>query len=177
MADALDAANRARFARDAPLAVVSVASGCAAHLTEAHPGVPVRELCDFVAEWLPRSGLAPRALRLRVCLHLPCSQRYPGPGGAVVERLLAAIPGLQWEPLDAGYGCCGAAGIQMLTRDALAARLVGPLVSQLRSARPDRVVSSNIGCALHLAASWDDGTPVTHPVSLLVEALSGGDVE
>ncbi len=163
--------NRACFEQVGVRAVVSIASACAAHLREAHQGVPIFEASDFIARHLPGSGLKPGALDLNVVLHVPCSQQYPGPGGGPLESLLEAIPGLTWRGLESDFGCCGAAGSYMLRERRMAGRLLQPLLDEIRLRAVDCVVSTNVGCALHIAAGLDDATPVRHPVSLLVEAI------
>ena len=170
-AERLETANRAFFERDGVHAVVSIASACAAHLHETNRDVPVFEVSDFIARHLPESGLKPGTLELNVLLHVPCSQQYPGPGSDPLERLLTSIPGVNWHYPESGFGCCGAAGSYMFREPEMAARLLQPLLGEIRAAAVDCVVSTNIGCALHIASGLDDATPVRHPISLLVEAL------
>ena len=74
----------------------------------------------------------------------------------------SGIPGLDVVVLDAGHGCCGAAGTNMLADPARAATLRDPLLQQLEASGATRLLSANIGCRLHLA----NGTtiPVQHPL-------------
>ncbi len=167
----LERANRAFFEQMEAHAVVSIASACAAHLHEMNRDLPVFEASDFIARHLPTSGLKPGALVRDVLLHVPCSQQYPGPGSGSPESLLAAIPGLTWRGMASGFGCCGAAGGYMLHEQEMSDRLLRPMLDEIRSTAVDCVVSTNIGCALHIAAGLDDAMPVRHPISLLVEAL------
>ncbi len=172
-----ETANREVFAEAGPVAVVSVASACAVRLAESLPEVEVSEICEFLSQRLDSLPLrTPRAHR-RAWLHLPCSQQYPGPGGEVVERVLDAIPGLRWRRMNPGHGCCGAAGAQMIERPELARRLREPLLGEARAAAADCVVTTNIGCALHLAAGLGKGVEVMHPVRLLVDAIDTGGEE
>ena len=49
-----------------------------------------------------------------------------------------------------------------------------PLLKQIKTEKPDMVVSSNIGCVLHLAEGLRQAhlnTPVGHPISLVAEIL------
>ena len=106
----------------------------------------------------------------RVALHLPCSQRCVVGSDIALRGLLARVPGLEIVVLDAGFGCCGAAGTQMLTNPARADRFRQPLLAQLAASGATRLLSANIGCRLHLG----NGTalPVQHPLELLADCLA-----
>ena len=162
----LAARNREAFA-DAAI-VLTLASGCHDNLA--------RSLPDAIATVDALSFLEARADRLRfrahherVALHLPCTQRNAVGSVPALRRLLARIPGLEVVELNAGYGCCGAAGTQMLTEPGRADDYRRPLLAQLHASGATRLLSANIGCRLHLA----NGTtlPVLHPVELLAQAL------
>jgi glycolate oxidase iron-sulfur subunit len=162
-ATALAARNRAAFA-DSDI-VLTLASGCHEAVTDAVEGT-----CDAIAhlaEHADRLRFAPRPER--VALHLPCSQRNVVRSDRALRQLLARVPGLEVVVLDAGFGCCGAAGTQMLTDPARAARFRQPLLDQLDASGATRLLSANIGCRLHLA----NGTalPVQHPLELLAACL------
>jgi glycolate oxidase iron-sulfur subunit len=83
--------------------------------------------------------------------------------------LLALVPGLEVIEMDAGSGCCGAAGTQMLVAPERAARFRQPLLDQLRASGATRLLSANIGCRLHFANATS--IPVQHPLEFLAECL------
>lgn len=165
-------------------AVVGIASGCTAQLLDyarIEPGPAalafspkVRDVVAFVAE---HPGLAPLAfepLRARVLVHTPCTLRNVVKAPGATRALLSRIPGLTL--LDMDGGCCGAAGSAMLDQPQMADTLLQPALAQIAAARPDYVVSANVGCALHLAAGLRRvglTVPVWHPVRLLARQLSG----
>jgi glycolate oxidase iron-sulfur subunit len=94
-------------------------------------------------------------------------------GHAAVRTLLDRIPGLHIDALDSG--CCGAAGSYFLTQPAMADTLAQIKVAQAQAARPDYVVSSNAGCAMHLGAALRRAgvtVPVWHPLRLLAQQLA-----
>jgi glycolate oxidase iron-sulfur subunit len=104
---------------------------------------------------------------------VPCTQRRVAGGADATQRLLARLPGVQVVGRDAG-GCCGAAGSQLLARPDQADALGDARAAALRAGRPALVVSSNYGCALHLAArlaAGGDPLPVVHPVTLLARRM------
>ena len=92
----------------------------------------------------------------------------------MVYRLLGRIPGIHLLTLPANDYCCGAAGSYVLQHPDIADRLRQESVHHLEALRPDILVTSNVGCALHLAAGLRDSdlpTEIMHPVSLLARHL------
>jgi glycolate oxidase iron-sulfur subunit len=105
-----------------------------------------------------------------VLVHTPCTQRNVVKAPDTTRQLLARIPGLQLEALDSA--CCGAAGSYFVTQPAMADALLEPKLEVARRAKPDLLVSSNAGCAMHLAAGLRRaglGVRVLHPLALLEE--------
>ncbi|MFZ5638468.1 MAG: (Fe-S)-binding protein [Pseudomonadota bacterium] len=163
-ADALAAANRAAFAGSQP--VLTLASGC--HDTVgAALGARTRDAIEFFALRADRLRFAP--CPERVALHLPCTQRNVVRSDDALRRLLARVPALEVVELDAGFGCCGAAGAAMLTAPERAARFRQPLIDAIAASGASRLLSANIGCRLHLAGGA--GVPVLHPLEFLAECL------
>lgn len=159
-------AQRAAFAGAST--VLTLASGCHEAVAQALPA-PTRTVDALT--WLAEHA---DALRFRPCaetvaLHLPCTQRNVSRSVPALRRLLARVPGLRVIELDAGFGCCGAAGSQMLTDPARAASYREPLVAQLHATSATRLLSANVGCRLHFASAT--ALPVQHPLQLLAELL------
>lgn len=166
-AGALAATNREAFAGAA--AVLTLASGC--HETVASTLGDVAPVHDALAFIDARAdGLQFRAHRERVALHLPCTQRTGSRSIPALRRLLARVPDLEVVELNSGYGCCGAAGTQMLTQPTRADDYRQPLLDQLASSSATRVLSANIGCRLHLGNGTD--LPLQHPVEFLAALAS-----
>lgn len=166
-ANALAARNRAAFAGQQT--VLSLASGCHEALADSLRGqCEVRDAIDVVAERADRLRFADRIER--IALHLPCTQRNVARSDGALRTLLGRVPGLDIVPLDAGFGCCGAGGTQMLSDPGRAAQFRKPLLDQLAASGATRLLSANIGCRLHLA----NGTvlPVQHPLEFLAECLA-----
>lgn len=166
-AERLAARNRIAFAAGAT--VLTLASGCHAQVETALRGHA--QAVDAIA-WLAQRAdalrFAPRPER--IALHLPCTQRNSVKSDAALRGLLARVPALEVVALDAGFGCCGAAGTQMLSAPTRAARFRQPLLEQLAASGATRLLSANIGCRLHLG----NGTtlPVQHPLEFLAECLA-----
>jgi glycolate oxidase iron-sulfur subunit len=166
--------NRDAFGLPGLSAIVSVASGCGSQLSEQQPGLPAPHA--DVSDYLLASGLIDRLsfrpLHASALLHTPCSLASSPGRGSAVASLLDRIPGLRVTALDAGPGCCGAAGLHLLSHVAQGEALRQPKLDAIAEAAPDLVVTSNPGCALHLLAGLDGVKPqVLHPVELLARQL------
>jgi glycolate oxidase iron-sulfur subunit len=169
-ADALAARNRRAFARSR--LVLTLASGCHEAVADAlAPGARGEDAHAFLAAHADVLSL--RECRERVALHLPCTQRNVVRSDGAVRTLLARVPGLEVVELDAGFGCCGAAGSQMATDPGRAAAYRAPLLAQFRGSGATSLLSANIGCRLHLANGTD--APVQHPLEFLATLLPRGD--
>ena len=179
-----EAARLAKINRDAfdgleVEAVLTLSSGCGAQLVEntrlgTGLRAPVMDASHFVAgiPWPEQAVLAPLP-DTRVALHTPCSLKHGMRQARGAADLLARIPGLHVEPLE-GLACCGAAGSHMLTHAELADAVREPLLDRLEALAPGRVVSSNVGCALHLAAGLRQrglSLEVAHPLELVDRQL------
>ncbi|MFB1488034.1 MULTISPECIES: (Fe-S)-binding protein [unclassified Thiocapsa] len=157
---------------DRPL--IGLASACVAELRGDPALHGARELCAFLdgLEWPESLRIQPD--RRRVLVHEPCSHRNQLGGNAAVHRLLARIPGLAVAPMPPGQGCCGAAGTYLLQHPAMAEALLADLLTPVRLDPPDVIVTTNPGCALHLAAGVREARldiAVMHPVELIAAAL------
>lgn len=176
-AEATTAADRLRqrWQRAAVQTVVALDSGCIPSLKRgAGPGVQVLEACRWLlsarVDWRQRL----RTRSERVGLYLPCTHRNSVGDVAAVHELLALMPEIEVVPITAGWGCCGAAGPHLLTEQARADALAEPVVEQIVNAGVDRVLTTNVGCALHLAerlALRGVKLPITHPVACLRDRL------
>ncbi|WP_081974943.1 (Fe-S)-binding protein [Novilysobacter arseniciresistens] len=146
--------------------VLTLASGCHEAVAAA-VGASALDAFGFLDRHRDRLRFAER--RERVALHLPCTQRNVVKSVPALRRLLASVPGLEVVELDAGFGCCGAAGTAMLVDPEGAAEYRQPLLEQFAASGATLLLSANIGCRLHLA----NGTaaPVQHPLELLAAAV------
>ena len=110
----------------------------------------------------------------KVAVHEPCSQRN---ATSVRENrhqhvyaLLEKIPEITVIPLPDNQICCGAGGVHMLTHPEIADPLKNAKLAHFEQSQADFLVSTNIGCALHLNAG-PTLNKVVHPVVLLAELL------
>jgi len=170
-ADAMLERNAAALAEAPPL---GVASACVAEL-RAHPRLgQTQEVCTFLAQAPWPEHLCLRAWPVDVLVHEPCSHRNQLGGNADVYRLLARIPGLRATPLPDNAFCCGAAGTYFLHHPHSAQALLRDKIAHLARMMPQVLVTTNPGCALHLAAGLREAglaIEVCHPVELIARRL------
>lgn len=156
--------------------VIYCATGCGATLSEYQSessknfSKQLYEINEFIAQ-SEVASLSFRPLHKKVLIHDPCSARYPLQCAHFSHQLLSRIEGLHIYTLANDQHCCGAAGTHMLSHAKTAQTLAAPIVEQAVRLQVDYVVSSNVGCALHLGANLPDSIHVCHPVELLAMQL------
>jgi len=168
------AAQRVRQAWNASGAsqLLSVTPGCLGTLRRALPGASVLDPVELLAT--RAESLHFRPLAQRVALHLPCMQINVARTDATLLQLLRRVPGLEVLSLPRPPYCCGAAGSHLLEFPARAAQLRDATLQRVATLEPQRLLSSNIGCRLHLDAGIDQQGlrwPSQHPLTLLAQQL------
>lgn len=158
------------FPGDAPVLVLD--SGCLEAVRHA-----LGERAQDVHAFLLDQGL-PRRVRWktearRVLLHRPCTLRADPAARQALDRLLAAVPGLEVLELPEQARCCGAGGLNFL--EAGPASLAHRAELE-QAAPPDRpLLSPNVGCRAWLAAgrSTRRGCDrVYHPLECIAERIA-----
>lgn len=164
-------------------AIVMTASGCGAMVIEyaellahdpdyAEKSKRVSELCKDISEILIKEDLSTlignnATQKQRIAVHSPCTLQHAQKITGVVEKILQ----------QAGYGltevadshlCCGSAGTYSILQPELSQKLLINKLSSLQKEEPDYIVTSNIGCQLHLESKAT--VPVKHWIELLDEA-------
>ena len=90
--------------------------------------------------------------------------------------LLKKIPGIELVELNGDSHCCGAAGDYMLRHPDTASMLRNPKLGSIAQSGASILVSTNAGCARHLAAGAAERgieIEVMHPVVLLAKQIQG----
>jgi glycolate oxidase iron-sulfur subunit len=176
-AEQLAAINYRAFAEPDLKAIVTIASGCGSRLRDYRQREFAAKVVD-ISEFLSRSGVDFSArltpLAASVCLHAPCSLKNVMREEQGALKLLRQLPGIAITALPETVQCCGSAGSYMLEHPQMAQALLGDLLETALESRPDYLLSSNIGCALHIAAGLRErgiGMEVIHPVVLIARQL------
>lgn len=154
--------------------LVGLASACVAELRTEPALRDTQELCAWLEHLRWPENVTLRPLPVLVLVHEPCSHRNLLGGNAAVYRLLARIPGLDIAALPGNDQCCGAAGTYLLQHPVLADALLAAKVSASAVLAPTFIVTTNPGCAVHLAAGVREAglkIKVCHPVELIAQQL------
>lgn len=177
--------NLAAFDPEQVDAIIFAATGCGAHLIDygrfdaddARARAFAAKSIDALA-FLQQHGLSELAfepLPRRIAVHIPCTQRNVLKQSKLPFALLAAIPEAELIALPGNEVCCGAAGSYMLEHPQTAGALREQKLQALAGTAPDILVTSNIGCSLHLQSGLKQQgreLEILHPLSLLARQLS-----
>lgn len=162
-------------------AVISTATGCGAALKDYPPEFAgklkdVSEFIDGVGGW---EGIEIAPLPEKLAVHEPCLMRNVLHCERAPYSLLRHIPGAKVVPLAGNDQCCGAAGTYFLSQPEMADALLADKIENVKEEMPRYLLSSNIGCAMHMAAGLGSAgvnVEVLHPVTLLARQM-GFDYE
>ena len=107
--------------------------------------------------------------RERVAVQCPCSLQHGMRGGSRLDAVVAATGAQSCAVADA-HLCCGSAGSYSVLQPSISRRLRAQKVKALMADSPDRILTANIGCLLHLENSTSQ--PVLHWLEWAEEAAS-----
>jgi glycolate oxidase iron-sulfur subunit len=100
----------------------------------------------------------------KIAFHPPCSLQHGQQIRGATEKILRAA-GIELTPVPDVHLCCGSAGTYSILQPALSDKLRANKLAALGSGGPRRILSSNIGCLSHLAAT--SAIPVEHWIEYL----------
>lgn len=160
----------------ADLTAVGLASACVAELRTQPPLAATQEICRLLADLDWPATVPLRPFPRRIALHVPCSQRNRLRDADAARDLLRRIPGVELIDLPENDLCCGAAGTYLLQQPGLSQSLLQPKITHLATSGAEILVTTNTGCALHLAAGVREAglaVEVRHPVQVIARLLVG----
>ena len=108
-------------------------------------------------------------MRERVAVQCPCTLQHGLRGGGRLDALVAAS-GAQSCTVADTHLCCGSAGTYSVLQPSLSRRLRAGKVKALLAESPDRIITANIGCLLHLENAT--AQPVEHWLEWMEAAVS-----
>ncbi|MGN6520602.1 MAG: (Fe-S)-binding protein [Dokdonella sp.] len=170
------ATRRALLVTEADV-VVGCSSGCHGDLRDrvaVGTALAVEDVHAFLAADAGFARLRFRALGRRAALHLPCTQANVAGGLGAIRALLARVPQLTVLELPEQPRCCGAAGSYFIEHPSFADRLRAHKLDQADALAPDLLLTTNIGCRIHLGnglRARASALPVLHPLTLLAGQL------
>ncbi len=178
MFEQLKITNLRAFEDDKFQTIISIASGCGSALREYDNQKFAEKIIDINHFLIKQSidfNFLFKPLKKIVCLHTPCSLKNVLKTDKSVSMLLQKIPELEIINLPETQQCCGAAGSYVLKHHEFSNTLVTELIDNVVEKNPDYLVSSNVGCALHISATLreqNNQLEIIHPVVLLARQLT-----
>jgi glycolate oxidase iron-sulfur subunit len=180
-------------------AIITTASGCGAQLSEyssfpdwqsttrapaidpqaegentRRSPLKVLDISEFLAGAEGWEDVRLQPLPYKILVHEPCTLRNVLRASAYAYKLLERIPQAQVAPLAGNDQCCGAAGTYFLDQPGISAVLLEDKVTALKAGQACYLATSNVGCALHVAAGLrKEGLEmeVIHPVTLIARQM------
>lgn len=186
-ADALMQLNLDAFSTSGVTTVITTASGCGVQLTESiesrameqngsgkAASFQIVDISRFLMETVDWDTMAIAPLQKVIAVHDPCSLCHVLHDQAYPYQLLKAIPQVKVLPLADNGQCCGAAGKYCIEQPDLADQLLEGKINALTQSGAQLLVTSNVGCSMHLASGLRDldaPVDVLHPVTLLARQM------
>ena len=174
--DRLILQNKQAFSTLTTMPLLTVASGCGAGLTDymqKSSNVKIQDISAFLAvcDW---GGITLQALPNEIYVQDPCTLRNVQKTSDAVYKLLEKIPQASVKKLAGNNQCCGGAGAYMLTQSSMANTLLDDKLNAIEAAQASILATSNIGCALHIAAglrAQGKGVKVLHPITIIAQQM------
>lgn len=162
-------------------AIVMTASGCGSIVKEygyllrndekyAGKAAKISDLCKDIAEIIADEDLTKwhnLGDGSNIAFQCPCSLQHGQQLSGVVENILQQL-GYTTPVVNDAHICCGSAGSYSLLQPELAQQLRKQKLNALEATQPDKIVTANIGCQLHLTSK---ARPVNHWIELLAEQI------
>lgn len=127
------------------------------------------QVCDIAKFLVDRGWETPPAYPepIRVAYHDACHLAHAQRVKREPRQLLESIGNVQLVSLRDADICCGSAGTYNLEQPEIAKSLGEAKADAVRDAKPDLVVTGNIGCMMQLQSHLGDDTPVMHTIEFL----------
>ncbi|MCW0214712.1 MAG: heterodisulfide reductase-related iron-sulfur binding cluster [Pseudonocardia sp.] len=125
----------------------------------------VRDVHEVLADLEPRAPRSP--VDARVAYHDACHLGHAQQVRAQPRAVLRSIPELDLVDIPEADLCCGSAGIYNMIMPEAADELGKRKADNVRSVRPDVIVTANPGCLLQIGKHIEGSLPLLHPVQLL----------
>ena len=157
-------------------AIISSASGCGVMIKdypnlfeESDPyyekSLLISSKTKDIAEFLVNQDLSSLKLKeLNIAYHEPCTMQHGQKLGGLVESILSEF-GYNKKQIKDSHICCGSAGTYSVFETKIANQLRSNKIDNLNASKPKMIVTSNIGCLMHLQKG--SSIPVKHWVELL----------
>lgn len=156
--------------------IISTASGCGVMVKD-YPtlfepdhayyqkAVFIANQTKDIAEFLLDQDLSTLStVKTRISYQAPCSLQHGQKLPNLVEGLLRKL-GYELAPVVDAHLCCGSAGTYSIFQPKISKQLRDNKLKNLTHSQPDLIVTSNIGCQMHLEKGTE--IPIKHWIELL----------
>ncbi len=127
-----------------------------------------------VTEFLARGEVCRGAeINRRVTYDAPCHLYHAQRVMTAPQRILAAIPGLEYKQLEGMQDCCGGAGIYNLSEPEMSESLLSDKLAKVKATGAEVLVTANPGCHMQLGAGarmFNADCRIAHIIELLDES-------
>lgn len=169
----LEKSNLTVFAEKGFDALITVSSGCGSHLADiTGMDCPVMDASAFVQQYGGINDLPVAEIRRNIAVFPPCTLAAMRQQVQMMA-LLRDLPGAELHELQ-NMGCCGGAGLNLITQQEIGGQLIRPIIKQLEASGVKIVATTNSGCALQLQMAANKAglnISVAHPLELVAEQL------
>ncbi len=168
--------------------IVMTASGCGAMVQEydhllaedelyREKAKRVSAMCKDISQVLVEEDLTEIAEKAqskssgsgKVAFHCPCTLQHAMGQSGAVEKVLTEL-GVDLGRTKDKHLCCGSAGTYSILQPELSKKLLNNKIKALSVDNPERIVTANIGCQLHLETAAN--VSVDHWIELVDEVSS-----
>lgn len=146
----------------------------AEHGSDKSFAAPLLDINDFINRHSNSNALTFEPLPKKIAIHTPCSQTHVLHRNQSIVELIHKIPEVEVFTLPENEKCCGAAGNYMIKHPNMADSLRDDKIENLKKMEPDYLLTTNIGCAIHIAAGIRKAklpSRLMHPAVLLKKQL------
>ena len=156
--------------------IISSASGCGVMVKD-YPSlfkksdpyydkaIIVSSKTQDISEYLADKDLSEfRLSETNISYHEPCTLQHGQKLSGLVESILSQF-GYIKKPIKDSHICCGSAGTYSIFESEISNQLLVDKLENLNASSPEMIVTSNIGCLMHLQKG--SSIPVKHWVELL----------
>jgi glycolate oxidase iron-sulfur subunit len=130
----------------------------------------VKDVTEFLADGEIKAGAA---LDQKVTYDAPCHLYHAQRVQTAPQKVLQAIPGLEYQQLAGFQDCCGGAGIYNLSEPEMSEALLSDKIHKVKATGADTLVTANPGCHMQLGAGvrmFAASCEVKHVVEMLDES-------
>ena len=137
----------------------------------------ILDITTLLLKYKPTSDLDIKPIKDKVAVHTSCTMRNILKESDSTYKLLQKIPNIRLTPLSEKPLCCGAAGLNMVKSYEYSNSLLENLLENIDiNSIPKYIVSSNIGCTMHINRYLQNklglkAPKIIHPITLLLQQI------